>query len=149
MSIYRNKPLTNQAAFTLLELIIVVLILAILATYIQTKPSSSNSYKQDAVVEQIISSARLAQQLHMNDSSYVFSLVVQTNQVDLQRDGVSFSPSTLNFPLNFGTNVVLSSTLSPINFDRLGGTTLNQIDITVDSISKTVCFETSGYVHRC
>jgi prepilin-type N-terminal cleavage/methylation domain-containing protein len=149
LSVTRIKPLSRQAAFTLLELIIVILILAIMAAYVQTRPSSSNSYKQDTVVEQIISSARLAQQLHMNDSSYVFRLVVQANQIDLQRDGASFSPSTLNFPLNFGANVTLAATITPINFDRLGATTLNQINITIDGISKTVCLESSGYIHRC
>jgi prepilin-type N-terminal cleavage/methylation domain-containing protein len=144
-----SKPPIKQAAFTLLELIIVVLILAILAAYIQSRPSSSNSYRQDTVVEEIISSARLTQQLHMNDSSYVFRLVIQTNQIDLQRDGVSFSPSNIDFPLNFGNSVTLSSTISPINFDRLGGTTLNQVNISVDGIIRSICFETSGYIHQC
>jgi len=143
------KPPNSQAAFTLLELIIVILILAILGAYIQTRPSSSNSYKQDTVVEQIISSAQLAQQLHMNDSAYVFQLVVQSNQVDLQKDSVSFSPSTLSFPLNFGSTVTLSPTITPITFDRLGGTAINQISVSVDGVSKAVCFEASGYIHRC
>ena len=149
--IYR-KPPQNQAAFTLLELIIVIAITAILAAYILTRSHSSGSYQQDSVVEQIISAGRLAQQFAMNDSARAFSLSIQANQIDLYEDSgsgdVSISPGSINFPLDFGSTVTLTPT-SKISYDRQGTTTAITISVKVDSITKDICFESSGYIHRC
>ncbi len=147
----------KSAAFTLLELIIVISVLAILAIYIQSRPSSSNSYQQDTVIEKIISAGRLTQQLQMNDSTRNFSLSIQTNQIELLQNfvnppsaDVSISPGSVSFPLSFGTKISLSPP-STIIFDRLGGkATASTIIVAIDGEpNKSVCFETSGYIRRC
>lgn len=142
-----RKPPTYQAAFSLLELIVVVIILAIISGYTLSKFTSSSSYKKDAIVEQIISAARMTQQLSMNDSSRSFSLSIQNNQIDLLADGVSLSAAGLGFPIVFSSNVSLSP-VSSIVFDNWGGTAGTTISVQLDT-TINICFESSGYIHRC
>jgi len=144
---YHPKPPVNQAAFTLIELIVVVVILAILASYVTSRFSSSDSFKQDTIVEQIISAGQLTQQLSMNDSSRNFSLSIQSNQINLLADGTSFSAAGLSFPLLFDSSVTVSPT-STINFNSWGSTTPTRISVQLGT-SINICFEASGLIHRC
>ncbi len=141
------KPPTKQAAFTLLELILVMVVLVILATTIQSRFISPRDFQQDAVVEQIIAAARLTQQLSMNDSSRSFVLVIQNNQIDLQADGSSLNAGGFSFPVNFGSQVTLSP-LGNISFNALGETTAINLIVQLGTNS-TICFESSGYIHPC
>ncbi len=141
------KPPIHQAAFTLLELIIVIVILSIISSYTISKFSSSSGYKQDTIIEQIISAGHLTQQLSMNDSDRVFSLSIQTNQINIIVDGVSFSSSGINFPLTFDSSVTLSP-LTTITFNSLGETTSTTINILLET-SENICFESSGWIHQC
>lgn len=141
------KPPSKQAAFTLIELIIVVIILAILGSYIATRFSSSDSFKQDTIVEQIISAGQLTQQLSMNDSSRDFSLSIQSNQVNLLADDSAFSAAGLNFPLVFDSSVTISP-VSSISFDSWGATSATTISVQLGTTAN-ICFEASGLIHRC
>ena len=141
------KPPFQQAAFTLIELIIVVAILAILATYILTRPDSSQDYQQDAVIERLISSGRLAQQLSMNDSTRNFVLSIQANQIDLTVDGSSFASASINYPLTVSSNVTLSP-VTTITFDNLGQTSSTTISVQGAS-TQQVCFESGGMIREC
>ena len=141
------KPPVYQAAFTLLELIIVVAILAILVTYVQTRPDSSSAYYQDTIAEQLVASGRLAQQLSMNDSARNFALQITANQIDLTVDGVSFSAASENFPIIINNSLTLSPATT-ITFNNLGETSGTTITVQSDT-AKLVCFESSGLIHRC
>ncbi len=141
------KPPEHQAAFTLLELIIVIVILSIVSIYVLTRPDSASTYRQDAVIEQIIASATLTQQLSMNDSARTFALNIQSNQISLTEDGNPFSGGTTSYPLSFGSQVTLSP-VTTVSFDTLGRTTAITVAVQTDT-TKNVCFEASGYVHRC
>lgn|GEM_PF-2790137 len=142
-----DKPPFKQAAFTLLELIIVVALLTIISAYVFTRPDTATDYEQDAVAEQIISAGRLTQQLSMNDSARTFSLEIQANQIDLLADGTSFSAANVNFPINLSSDITLSPVTS-IVFDRLGRTSGTTISIQADTTQR-VCFNASGLVERC
>lgn len=142
-----SKPPLKQAAFTLIELIVVVAILAILVAYILVRPDSSRDYSQDAIAEQIVAAGRLTQQLSMNDSSRAFSLAISANQIDVQADGSSLSAGNFNYPVAVDTQLTLSP-VTTITFDRLGQTTAATITITGNSASQ-VCFEASGLIRRC
>ena len=141
------KPPAHQAAFTLLELIIVVAILTILTTYITTRPDSSRDYSQDAVAEQVIAAGRLAQQLSMNDSSRAFSLSLAANQISVLADGAPFSAGSTSYPIAVDSQLTIAP-VSNIIFDRLGQTTAVTISVTGNSTSQ-VCFEASGLIRRC
>lgn len=142
-----NKPPKYQAAFTLLELIISVVIIAILASYIQTRFVSSAGFMEDTVIEQIISAGQLTQQLSMNDSTRSFSLSIEPHQINLLADGITFSSGLMNFPLTFSSKVTLSPVTS-IVYSSLGETLGTTINVLADE-SMNVCFEASGYIHRC
>ena len=144
---FSKKPPQFQAAFSLLELIIVVVLLVILTAYVAVRQDSSTQYRQDTVIEQLISSGRLAQQLSMNDSSRVFSLSISANQIDLLADGASFSVANHNFPLTLGADITLSPAIN-LSFDNLGATSGTTITVQGDT-AKLVCFESSGFIHRC
>lgn len=141
------KPFANQTAFTLIELVITLLILGIVAAYIQSKFSSSAGYKENSVVAQIISSARLTQQLSMNDSARTFSLIIQSNQIDLQADGSSLSVGSTNYPIAIENNVTLSPAAT-ISFSSLGATNNLVLNVT-DQSTQQICFESNGYIHQC
>jgi len=146
MTGFIRRPL-HQAAFTLLELIIVILLVAILATYIQSKFSTSDSYKQDAVVEQLINAARLTQQLAMNDADRLFVLALQTNQIDILADGSSLAGELAQLPIILPSGVSLTMT-SNISFDQLGATTPLTVGVLAGTV-RNVCLEASGYIHSC
>ncbi len=141
------QPPYKQAAFTLIELIIVIIILGVLSIYIQSFFSTSSSYREDEVVEQIISSARLTQQLAMNDSTRNFSLVIASNQINLLVDGATFSQTGLTYPLQLGDQVTITPQAT-VMFDSLGRTPALTLNVLVE-IGTQVCFESSGFVHRC
>jgi len=141
------RSFVRQSAFTLLELIIVLLIAGILLVYVQSKFSTSSSYKQNTVIAQIISSAQLAQQLSMNDSERNFSLIIQSNQIDLQADGSSLIIGSFQFPIDIDSSVSISP-VSTISFDSLGATNNLTLHVIAESILQ-VCFEASGYIHSC
>lgn len=142
-----KKPPLKQAAFTLLELIVVIVILSILAVYVQARFQDDDSYQRDVAIEQLISLARLTQQLAMNDSSRAFLLNIQTNQIDVLADGVSLSGSVSGVPVSLSSKVTLAPA-SNISFNSLGETTTTTISVTVNT-TQNVCIESSGYVHRC
>lgn len=141
------KPPASQAAFTLLELIVVIAILAILAAIVFAKPSASTAYKQSSTLEQLISSGRLTQQLSMNDSDRTFSLQITANQINILADGSSFSAATTNYPITIPDGITLSPNVV-INFDQLGSTTATTITISGEQ-NLQVCFEASGLIRAC
>ncbi len=141
------KPLAKQAAFTFIELIVTLLIIGIVAAYAQSKFISTSSFKENAVIAELISSARLTQQLSMNDSDRNFSLVIQSNQLDVQADGISMSVGNINYPIVVD-NAVSLSPASTILFTKKGASNNLVISVTGE-ITQQVCFETSGYVHLC
>ncbi|WP_246722954.1 prepilin-type N-terminal cleavage/methylation domain-containing protein [Aliikangiella sp. G2MR2-5] len=144
---FSKMPPSLCAAFTLLELIIVIVILAILAIFVQSKFQDDNSYQLDAAVEQIISTARLAQQFSMNDNSRNFVLSIQASQVDILADGISLSGQLPNLPVNFSSDISLSPA-QLISFDGMGSTGSQTLIVSAKS-SINICFEASGMIHRC
>ena len=142
-----KKPFDKQTAFTLVELIIILLILGIIASYIQPRSTSIASFKENTTVDQLISAARLAQQLSMNDSARSFILDIQSNQIDLKADGLSISVGNINFPIVLDSTITISPAVTII-FDSLGETSFQSINITAESTLQ-VCFESSGYIHQC
>lgn len=142
-----TKPFAKQTAFTLIELVITLVILGIVAIYVQSKFTSTASYKANTVIAQIISSARLTQQLSMNDSERDFSLEILSNQIDLQDNSGSLSVGSINYPISIENGVTLSPATT-INFDRLGETTNFVLSISAET-TQQVCFEASGYIHQC
>ncbi|WP_185964528.1 prepilin-type N-terminal cleavage/methylation domain-containing protein [Aliikangiella marina] len=142
-----SKPPAHQAAFTLVELIVVIAILAIIVAYIGLRPNSSSDYSQDAVAEQIIAAGRLTQQLAMNDSARAFTLALSANQINLLADGAAFAAGGFVYPVAVDPQLTISP-VSNITFDRLGQTAAATITITGDSTAQ-VCFEASGLIRRC
>lgn len=141
-----QKPPQLQVAFTLIELIIVVILLAIISAYVFIKFSSSTGYRLDTTAESIVGAGQLAQQLSMNDSQRNFSLSIQANQIDLLEDGNSFSGSQ-DYPIQFDSSITVSP-VTTITFDSLGQTTATTITVSSGN-SIAVCFEASGLVRRC
>ena len=140
------RPPSKQVAFTLLELIIVVIVLAILSSYVFTRFSSSTSYRLDALAEQLVAAGQLTQQLAMNDSQRAFLLDIQNSQINILVDGATFSAAN-EFPITVDSSISLSPT-GTISFDGLGRTAGATITI-ASGESLDVCFEASGLVHRC
>ena len=131
----------------MLELVIVLILLAILASYIASRLNNTDAYQQDSVIEQLVSAAQLTQQLSMNDPTRVFSLDIQANQINLLAGGVPFSSAGISFPIAIDADITLSPA-SNITFNMAGTTAGATINVTADTTIQ-VCIESSGYIHRC
>lgn len=142
---YNKRPPLNQAAFTLLELILVILILGVVATYVQTKFQDDDAYQLDTAVAQLINAGRLTQQLAMNDTARNFTLEITSNQINIS--ATPATPALEGIPVNFSSDISLSPSAS-INFNGLGETSPRIIAVTVSN-SVSVCFESTGFIHRC
>jgi len=143
-----SKPLARQAAFTLIELVLVILVIAVLASFAFSRFSDSDAFLADSTAEQVIAVAQLAQQLSMNDSARTFSLVVSSNTLDIRADGASISVGGYNFPLAMPGGVTLSPAPTTITFDSLGATSALTINVNA-GVTRSVCLESSGYIHPC
>lgn len=140
---FQKPPL--QAAFTLLELIIVIILLGIVGVYIQAKFQDDDSYQLDTAVEQLINAGRLAQQLSMNDSARSFTLQITANQINIS--ATPTSPVLEGIPINLSSEITLAPATN-LTFDGLGETTATTIGVTISN-TVNVCFEATGFIHRC
>lgn len=112
-----------------------------------TKLQDDDSYQLDVAAEQLVSAARLSQQLAMNDTSRNFTLVIQSNQVDILADGASMAGALESIPINLSAGISYSPSVN-LTFDGLGETVPTTITVTSNS-TVSVCFESSGFIHRC
>jgi prepilin-type N-terminal cleavage/methylation domain-containing protein len=138
------KPPVKQAAFSLLELIVTILIIGILSAVVSARFSGNDSFESRAAAGELILRLKYAQQLAMNNTSRVITVSLAASQLTIAQDGVVLS----DYPFNF--NGPYDVTFSDANFtyDSLGNTTASTISLT-PSNGVTVCVESSGYARLC
>ena len=161
-----------QQGFTLIELITVIILLGILSAFAVSRFSSSQSYSTTVIKNQLIASARLAQQTAMSRAS-----VSSSGQTQLQVSGdsdnwylnISSGPVSYSAQVDrgdeqvrFGTNMVAScsaltpSTSTPLvltfngDGNRIPATALR---ICIDTPSSStadieLCISPSGYAYE-
>lgn len=150
---------TKQSAFTLVELIVVILLLGIISTYAASRYIGKSSFSTYAAQEQAISIIRQIQlgRMYSNvttpDDNYQLevsgSCLGSVQSCDLSNVGAE----TISNRLLIDDNLILSSTHSLVNFDLLGNPDVGAVTITISNAEGTesnrVCINAQGYVNGC
>lgn len=141
-SIFQNK------AFTLVELIVVILIIGILSISIAPRFFSVNSYQDRRAVDELLVALRYTQQMAMARGVNI-QLDLQNNSytIELATTGTDLrSPDGIPYPHIF--DGVTSSTPNSIEYDQLGRRVPDaQIDLNIGT--KTIRIEQgTGYAHQ-
>lgn len=141
------------AAFTVIELIVVMLLIGIMAAVALPYFSRSEEYAVRTTRDELISAARYAQQLAMADStrgiklkitntSFAITEIVSGSDVNLQQaDGSGSFPRTTH-------SSVSMSPAATFTYSSLGAT--SALTININGISpEQVCIESTGFAHAC
>jgi len=143
--------------FTLVELIVVILLLAIISAYAASRFTGRDSIAAQVLQQQVISVVRQVQlnRMHSNvdlsaaSATNNFTLSVSSNCVGSQAACISRSESRSDWVSS--DNVSFSSPSSPIQFDLLGNPLGSAASGTVITVSSTnqdclVNINSQGYV---
>ncbi len=148
--LYDKKPSACQAAFALLELIVVLLIIAILAAVVIPKFLSDDDYSSRSVAAELIVHLQYAQQLAMNHTGKQVTVNIGSNSISIQQDGSPIrSLQGELYPYTFPHNVTISP-ITSLTFTSEG--TLAGSGVTLmftPLMGSNICIETSGYAWLC
>ncbi|NVJ51318.1 MAG: prepilin-type N-terminal cleavage/methylation domain-containing protein [Gammaproteobacteria bacterium] len=136
------KPPVKQAAFSLLELIVVILIIGILTAAAIPRFSSDIQTNARSAAAIVVNELRFAQQLAMNNTERTSALTLNSNQITISQDGTSLNayPITLDQSVTFDDVVV--------TFDSNGNAPATTISITPDP-GFSVCVVNTGFAYLC
>jgi prepilin-type N-terminal cleavage/methylation domain-containing protein len=139
-----KKPPIKQAAFSLLELVVVLVVIGILAAVALPRFLSRSDVDSRAAAAELVNHLQFAQQLAMNNTRNTIGVVISTSSIDIQSNGVSIR----GYPVDIATPY--SVTLSPVSltYTSMGETTATTINVTPSS-GVSVCVENSGYAWLC
>lgn len=143
---YRSLPTRATAGFTLVELIAVIIILGILSVMVVSRYIDRGSVTPGSAQAQVVSAARHAQQLAMNNGGNVlFTTDNSAKQVVITHGG-SGSPMTISLPGDINITAV------NVSYDALGNALGGPFPLTLNitnGITRQVCIESTGYAHDC
>lgn len=133
-----------------MELIVVISLLGILAAFTIPRFFAADSFSASTAQNELISTARYAQQLGMNQTRSV-RLVISSNDYGVQINSAWIaSPSGEIYPRSFPRGV--TATARTVAYNRLGDTGLAAVTTATLSgggESRQVCIEPTGYAHAC
>ncbi len=98
----------EEQGWTLIELVVVILILAILGSFVTLSLQGYGSVKLNNAVDKVVGDLRYAQQLAISTQSRHGLTVNSTSQYTIHRNGTP--DAAIQNPVNLGTNFV-------VNFD--------------------------------
>ncbi|WP_419813215.1 GspH/FimT family pseudopilin [Bacterioplanoides sp.] len=148
--------------FTLVELIMVLVILGIVSTFAASRFADRQSYSGRAIVNQLLASARLAQQTAFAQSS-ASNVQMQVNRSGdqwnfqvLGGDGLNILLDAGNEQIRFGTNLsaacsALSNASLTLSFNGQGSLVSGQntrICVVDDNRSREICISSAGYAYE-
>jgi MSHA pilin protein MshC len=154
----------NQQGFTLIELITVIILLGILSAFAVSRFPDSQGYSTTIIKNQLLASARLAQQTSLSRASSstnvtltVSEILGEWNLVITGGSGIDFSSQVDrgSEQVRFGTNLsaacsALAAAPLTITFDGDGKKIPYQsLRICVDSVADLeLCISPSGYAYE-
>ncbi len=144
MQVYESKPPVKQAAFSLLELIVVMVVVGILAAVAIPRFTSSSDFDSRAASAELVNHLQFAQQLAMNHTRNTITVSITATQIDIQSNGASVG----NYPVDFAGLYDVSFSNANLTYDSLGETTATTITVTPAS-GVSICIENSGYAWLC
>ncbi len=142
--LFFKKPPLKQAAFSLLELIVVIVVIGILVAIAIPRLGSNQSFESRAAAAELADRLTFAQQLAMNNTSKTTTASISGTSLDIQQDGTSLS----GYPFDFSSEYNVSFSNVNLTYNSLGETTSATVTVT-PSAGVDVCIEDSGYAWLC
>lgn len=140
-----------QRGFSLVELIIIIVILGILATVASSRFTGPGPFASLAAQDQLISTARFAQQTAMSRGPNVtVSLSIAGNSYQVLIDGNPIPLPGGGVAGTFPDGATIAPDPSVITFDSLGDVAAGPFALTVfvaGEANRAVTIETTGYAH--
>lgn len=148
----------RQHGFTLIELVVILVIAGILTAYILPRLATRSSFDERVFRDEIISTARYAQQLAMmRGRGYTirFRMLNASRQYGIdQQQGANpavwlNSADAKNYPLAYPNAISTSPATINVSFNALGSESNNTATtININGVaSNIVCIDASGYAH--
>jgi len=137
----------GQNGFTLIEMVTVITVVAALSAVLIPRFLQPSNFESRTVSDQLISSARQAQQLAMskaNSANVTWSTSNSAKRIRIQYSESGTQTIDITIPNN------ISITDSSIAFLKSGSASMgSQVVISVTPNARNVCIETTGYTHAC
>ncbi|CAH8207824.1 type II secretion system protein [Vibrio aestuarianus] len=164
-----RQRLVKQSAFTLIELIVVILLLGIVSVYAASRYSGVSTFSTITTQSEVLASLRLTQNRAMQRTGYCNRWLVSNNQAQQVSPSVSAGACTTSLP-NPSTDssfvdaaendVTLTLTNNDgshyFDFDSLGRAAqclAAQCTVTVSNPqsgeSRQVCINSEGFIYGC
>ncbi|EKO3791063.1 GspH/FimT family pseudopilin [Vibrio metschnikovii] len=159
-----HKSLRRTLGFTLVELIVIILLLAILSAYAASRYSGTSSVAALTTQQEILASLRLTQNRAMQRTGYCNRWLVTANQAGqispqavAGNCGAAFAAVDNDVSWVEAPSGVLLSFSTPngyLDFDSLGRAaqcSASPCTVTISSASdqRQVCINTEGYIYAC
>ena len=152
------KPLTPLKAFTLVELIVVIIITSILAAVAIPHFSSKGDFSSRAAASELITHLRFTQQLAMHNTSRCYRAIISDHSVSVEKSNTNsclspavFSPISSpqgdSYPYQIDSAVTFAPATT-LTFNSYGETSAATISLT-PLIGESVCVETTGFARLC
>ncbi len=154
----------KQRGFTLIELVTVIILLGILSTFAISRFPSTQSYSTTIIKNQLLASARLAQQTSLSRASSAVNVTLIVSEVAGQwnlnvagGEGINFSAQVErgSEQVRFGSNLVaacsaLAAAPVTITFDGDGNRIpFQNLRVCIDSTRDLeLCISPSGYAYE-
>ena len=137
---------SNQAGFTLIEMVTVIVILGLLAVVVVPRFLSPSNFDSRATSDTLISSLRQAQQLAMTKAPNA-NVTVTTDNTN-KRIRISYTEGgSQTIDVSIPSNINIQE--RTINFSKSGEAGGSETVTIGPSNPRTVCIEASGYAHAC
>ena len=164
-----RQRLVKQSAFTLIELIVVILLLGIVSVYAASRYSGVSTFSTVTTQSEVLASLRLTQNRAMQRTGYCNRWLVSNNQAQQVSPSVSAGACTTSLPnpstdSSFVDAAANDITLTLTNkdgshyfdFDSLGRAAqclAAQCTVTVSNSqsgeSRQVCINSEGFIYGC
>lgn len=148
--------LSRQSAFTLVELVVVIILLGILSVYAASRYIGSSGFSAYAAQEQAIAIIRQIQLGRMQSNISETDTLSSEYRLSITSDCLGSVASCSSTDESRSNNLVLPDDVSftparVVDFNLLGAPTAGalKIDISSDTDSVSVCINSEGYVYEC
>ncbi len=137
----------QKNGFTLIEMVTVITVVGVLAVVMIPRFLQPSNFESRTVSDQLISSARQAQQLAMSKASSA-NVTWSTNN-GAKRIRIRYTEGgNQTIDIDVPNNISISN--SSIRFYKNGAANISaQEEITISPNPRSVCIETTGYAHAC
>ncbi len=138
----------QDRGFTLIELILTIILLAILGSLVAPRFYSSEGQLVQARRDDVLAALFYAQQIAMarDSAANPIRVVTTSNSISVTENAAPLRHADVQYPLVFAGGVTLAPA-STLNFDKLGRTTASVFTLSRSGVSATITVSASGYAN--